>query len=54
MIVREGNRLIIDFEKVACCIGQETGLHPQVKDRIPLEIESGEYQQTLGSNGCQS
>ena len=40
MIVREGNRLIIDFEKVPCCIGQEVGLHPQVKDRIPSEIES--------------
>lgn len=39
MIVKEGNRLIIDFEKVACCMGQKVGLHPQVKNRIPLEIE---------------
>ena len=40
MVVKKGNRLIIDFEKVSCYMFQETGLHPRVKQNIPLEIES--------------
>ena len=40
MAVKQGNRLIIDFEKVACCMLREVGLHPHVKHNIPLEIEA--------------
>ena len=40
MAVVQGNRLIIDFEKVSCCMLNEVGLHPQVKHNIPLEISS--------------
>ena len=40
MVVKKGNRLIIGFEKVSCYMFQETGLHPRVKQNIPLEIES--------------
>jgi len=37
---KDGNRLIYDFEKVACCPGQIVGLDPRVKDELPWELES--------------
>ena len=36
--VRINDRLIYDFEKVMCCLGQHSGLQPQVKDQIPFEL----------------
>ena len=34
------DRLIIDFEKLSCYMFEKSGLHPQVKHNIPMEIQS--------------
>ena len=39
MAYKDGNRLIYDFEKVACDPGQVVGLDPLVADAIPWELE---------------
>ena len=39
MAFKDGNRLIYDFEKVACCPGQIVGLDPRVADALPWELE---------------
>ena len=39
MAYKDGNRLIYDSEKVACCPGQVVGLDPLVADAIPWELE---------------
>ena len=39
MAYKDGNRLIYDFEKVACDPGQVDGLDPLVADAIPWELE---------------
>lgn len=38
MSVRHGDRLLYDFEKISCCIGQVSGLDPKVKNNIHYEI----------------
>ena len=39
MAYKVGNRLVYDFEKVACCPGQVVGLDPAVQDDLPWELE---------------
>jgi len=39
MAYKSGNRLIYDFEKVACCPFQIVGLDPKVADKLPWELE---------------
>ena len=39
MAYKEGNRLIYDFEKVACCPGEVVGLNPRVADALPWELK---------------
>ena len=39
MALRIGDRLVYDFEKVACCPGQVVGLDPHVEDALPWELE---------------
>jgi hypothetical protein len=39
MACKHGNRLIYDFEKVACCPFQVVGLDPKVADKLPWELE---------------
>ena len=38
LYVKHGDRLIYDFEKVACCPGQPTGLDYGVESQIPPEL----------------
>ena len=38
LYVIEGDRLIYDFEKVACCPGQHTGLDYGVESQVPTEL----------------
>ena len=39
MAYKVGNRLIYDFEKVACCPWQVVGVDPRVKDQLPWELD---------------
>lgn len=50
MAVRIGDRLIIDFEKLSCCMFEKSGLHPQVKHNIPTEIKSKEITPQIWMN----
>ena len=39
MAFKNGNRLIYDFEKIACCPGHKVGLDPHVADALPWELQ---------------
>ena len=40
MYVRIDDRLIFDFEKMACCCGGQKGLHADVKHHLPAELHA--------------